>query len=156
MKEWETFGEQFFNWCHTFSWCLVHFVNRRVCTTYSLNPALSQKITAFTLSLLGCSTFSMDAYASICAFGADTKHSLPERILLPLRVTALSWSNISAYSTWKQMGGTNRLSWTLGFNTVFTEAFVSFPRCKWMCDKYTQVWPPRRVPQHRRVLPVQM
>lgn len=48
MKEWERFGELFFNWSHTFSWCLLHFVNRRVCTTNSLNTLLSQKITMFT------------------------------------------------------------------------------------------------------------
>lgn len=134
MKEWECFGELFFNCCHPFSQCFVHFVNRRACATYSLNPVLSQKITAFTLSLLGW-MFSMDAYTSICAFGADTKHSLLVWILLPLMVTALPWSDISAYSTWKEMDGTNRLSGALVFKTVFTEAFISFPRCKWMRDK---------------------
>lgn len=44
--------------------------------TYGLNPVLSQEMTAFTLSLLGCSEFSVNAYTSICAFGADTKHCL--------------------------------------------------------------------------------
>jgi len=138
MKESERFGELFFHWCHTFSWCLLHFVDRRACTTYSLNPILSQKITTFTLSLLGSSAFSMDAHTSSCAVGADLKHS-PLVLLLPPMVSGPSWSNSSTYNTWKQMAGTNRLSWSFGFNAVFPEAFMSFPRCKWMCDKYTQV-----------------
>lgn len=113
----------FFNWCHTFSCCLLHFVNRIASTTYSLNPVLSQKITTFTLSLLGCSTFSMDTYAISCAVGADIKDSLLVWILLPLMVSGPSWSNSSAYNTWKWTASTNRLSWSLGFNTVFTEEF---------------------------------
>lgn len=43
---------------------------------------------------------SMDAYASVCVFGADTKDSVLVWILLPLMVSALAWSNISAHSTW--------------------------------------------------------
>lgn len=146
----------FLNWCHTFSCCLVDFVNRRVCTAYSWNCVLSQKIPAFTLSLLGCSTFPWMHMPASLHLELTPSNSLLVWIFLPLMVTALSWSNIGASSTWKEMGGTNRLSGALGVSTVFTEAFVSPPRCKWMCDKYTQVQPPCRVPQHPGILPVQM
>lgn len=121
MKEWEGFVNASLIDV-TFSWGLLHFVNR-VGTTYSLNPVLRQKTTVFTLPLLWCSTFSMDANASSCVVGADIRL---DWILLPLMVSGRTWSNTSTYNTWKQMVSTNRLSWSLGFDRDFTEAFVSF------------------------------